>query len=85
VSPRSFGIPQDLTPEEERAILSALERHLLGEAPPPEAWAMAGRLEATGQGALQARRAMRAPWRAPTRAAFARWGAIPFHGRGDAH
>jgi hypothetical protein len=81
---RRFEVPIGLTREEERAIVLALERYFLQESPHPDPWVLAGRLEATGYGALQARRHMDAAWGLPTRAPFTRQGVPPVHGRGDA-
>lgn len=81
---RRFEVPIGLTREEERAILLALERYFLQESPHPDPWVLAGRLEATGYGALQARRYMDTAWGLPSRAAFTRQGVPPVHGRGDA-
>ncbi len=81
---RRFEVPTGLTREEERAIVLALERYFLQESPHPDPWVLAGRLEATGYGALQARRHMDTAWGLPTRAAFTRQGVPPVHGRGDA-
>ncbi len=77
---RRFEVPIGLTREEERAIVLALERYFLH----PDPWVLAGRLEATGYGALQARRHMDTAWGLPSRAAFTRQGVPPVHGRGDA-
>ncbi len=80
-----FELPEGLSREEERAILAALERYFLQESPHPHPWVLAGRMDATGQGALQTRRLTDAPWRIPARRAFSRRGlAPPLHGRGDA-
>lgn len=79
-----FELPGGLSREEERAILTALERYFLQESPHPHPWVLAGRMDATGQGALQVKRLMDAPWRTPSRAPFARRGVPPLHGRGDA-
>ena len=79
-----FEVPIGLTREEERAFVLALERYFLQESPHPDPWVLAGRLEATGYGALQARRHMDTAWGLPTRAAFTRRGVPPVHGRGDA-
>ena len=78
-----YAFPASPTPEEERATLAALERYLHGEARRPPAWGLAGRLESTGQGVLQTRRMMDAPWGASTRAAFARRGSVSLWGRAD--
>lgn len=79
---RRFELPDGLTPEEERAILMALERYFVEESPKPSAWVLQGRIDATGHGALQVRRYARAPWPGP-RAPFARRGVPPMLGRGD--
>jgi hypothetical protein len=78
---RTFDLPEGLTPEEERAILTALERYFLQESPKTAAWVLQGRIDATGLGALQARKLSREPW--VVRAAFARRGVAPVHGRSD--
>jgi len=78
---RIIELPDGLTPEEERAILTALERYLLQESPKPAPWVLQGRIDATGMGALQARKLSRQPW--AVRAAFARRGVPSLQGRGD--
>ena len=35
---RSFDLPEGLAPEDERAILTALERYFLQESPKPAPW-----------------------------------------------
>jgi hypothetical protein len=77
-----FELPDGLTPEEERAILMALERYLVAESPKPMPWVLQGRIEATGLGGLQVRRYARQPWHGQ-QAEFARKGVAPMHGRGD--
>lgn len=79
-----FRLPEHLDPEEERAILWALERYFLPEHPRSDAWTLAGRVEQTGYGALQARRGTDGAWRSATRMAFARRGSNPMQGRADA-
>jgi hypothetical protein len=81
-SERRFELPDGLTPEEERAILMALERYLAQESPKPMPWVLQGRIEATGLGGLQIRRYARQPWYGQ-QAEFARKGVAPMHGRGD--
>ena len=80
---RRFELPGGLRPEEERAIIAALERYFEGEEYGPDPWAFAGRLDATGTGALQSR-SVGGAWRRAGRSAFARPGVAPFAGRGDA-
>ncbi len=81
---RRFELPEDLAPEEERAIIRALERYFAQENPRPRSWVLAGRLDATGWGALQARHHSDAPWAATGRFPFVRRGVPPLAGRGDA-
>ncbi len=78
---RRFDLPDGLTPEDERAILTALERYFLQESPKPAPWVLQGRIDATGLGALQARKLSREPW--AVRAVFARRGVAPVNGRSD--
>jgi hypothetical protein len=79
-----FELPHDLSPDDERAVLAALEAYFAESESRPDGWALAGRLDASGQGALQSR-ALVGDWRSLTRRSFARTGAPPLHGRGDAH
>ena len=81
---RRFELPADLTPEQERAIIRALERYFARESPHPDPWVLAGRVDSTGLGALQARRYTDTPWVVATFAPFARRGVPPMDGRGDA-
>ena len=80
-----FELPGGLSPREEAAVLAALEQYF-AEAEPtaPDPWTMAGRLDSTGTGALQARHAGAGGWRAGAAMPFARSGVPPFRGRGDA-
>ena len=81
---RRVELPEGLTTEQERAVISALERHFLRESPHPNRWVLAGRLEANGIGSLQARHYADEPWTGTSGAPFPRIGVPPFHGRGDA-
>ncbi|HZP89954.1 MAG TPA: hypothetical protein VFC04_03040 [Actinomycetota bacterium] len=80
---RRFELPDGISREEERAVLVALERYFLQESPHPDPWVLAGRLEATGHGALQARRYVERAWRLPERAPFVRPGVPSAAGRAD--
>jgi hypothetical protein len=82
VSDPKFELPEGTSPQEERAIIAALERYFAQRDPRPDPWALAGRIEASREGALQARRLLRDPWGASKRA-FARYGTEPISGRGD--
>ena len=79
---RRIELPEGLTPEEERAIVMALERYFVAENPKPAPWVLQGRIEATGYGALQVRRFAREPWHGQW-VEFARKGVPPVHGRSD--
>ncbi|HSJ51941.1 MAG TPA: hypothetical protein VLA90_11775 [Actinomycetota bacterium] len=80
---RRFELPDGLTPEEERAIIRALERYFARESPHPHPWVLAGRVAAAGLGALQARRYTDSPWRVGTYAPYARRGVATVRGRAD--
>lgn len=82
---RRFELPPGLTALEERAIIRGLERYFVRESPHPNPWVLAGRIAATGLGALQARHYTDEPWRVGTYAPFARRGVPAMHGRGDAN
>ena len=79
-----FELPADLTLEQERAIIRALERYFAQENPHPDPWVLAGRIDATGFGALQIRRLTDTPWANGNGRAFVRRGVPPLAGRGDA-
>jgi hypothetical protein len=79
-----YELPPDLSPEEQRAVIAALERILGADRARPSAWALAGRAEALRLGALQVRREGDRPWRFRGRVPFARPGTPPLVGRGDA-
>jgi hypothetical protein len=79
-----FELPPDLSPEEQRAVLAALEEALGHGRARLSPWALAGRIEALGLGALQARRETDVPWRSRGHAPFARRGTPRLLGRGDA-
>ena len=79
---RRIDLPADLSPEEERAILMALERYFVAENWKPTPWVLQGRIDATGIGALQSRRYAREPWHGQ-HGPFARKGVAPVNGRSD--
>jgi hypothetical protein len=80
---RRFELPDGLSPGEERAIIRALERYFARESPHPDPWVLAGRVDAIGLGALQARRYTNAPWGSVAYAPYARRGVTSMRGRGD--
>jgi hypothetical protein len=79
-----YELPPDLTPEEERAVIAALERTFGVPTDRPSPWALAGRAEALRHGAVQVRRDVAGPWTFRGRVPFARPGTPPLRGRGDA-
>jgi hypothetical protein len=78
-----YELPDGLSPEEERVVIAALERHFEERDARPSSWTMAGRIEATREGVLQSRRFVRRAWAAAAHAAYARRGTEPIRGRGD--
>ena len=85
---KRFELPGGLSAREERAVIAALEQYFSPKDTRPSPWALAGRLDATSFGALQARRQAggRAgdAWRMAARSSFAHRGVPTFAGRGDA-
>jgi hypothetical protein len=79
-----YELPANLSPEERRAVLTALERAQGAVSARPSAWALAGRIEALRLGALQARRDIQSRWSFRGDFPFARRGTPPLVGRGDA-
>ena len=79
-----YELPADLSPEEERAVIEALEGILGARRGRPGPWALAGRAEALRMGALQVRRDTDRPWTFKGGVAFARGGTPRMIGRGDA-
>jgi hypothetical protein len=77
-------LPPSLSPEEERAVLAALERVLGAGRERPSPWVLAGRAQALGMGSLQVRRDGGRPWSFRAPVPFARVGTPPLVGRGDA-
>jgi hypothetical protein len=85
VSPKRFELPDGLSEEEAREVLAALERYFSGEQGRPSPWVLQSRIAGTRQGTLQARKLVDSPWSTSLRTSFARRGADPFSGRGDAN
>jgi hypothetical protein len=78
-----FELPKDLPPEQEQAVLAALERYFSERDRPTDPWVVAGRADAVRIGALQARHRGPGAWTRATREGFARRGTEPLLGRGD--
>jgi hypothetical protein len=79
-----YELPPDLSPEEEAAVLAALEEVLGPRRGQSSPWALAGRAEALRMGALQMRRESHHPWGLRGHLPFVRPGNPPLTGRGDA-
>jgi hypothetical protein len=78
-----FELPPELPPEERQAVLAAMERYFQGASVRPSPWALAGRTEALGLGALQIRFQSDKPWTEIRLNPYTRRGADPRSGRGD--
>ena len=78
-----FELPPDLTPEEERIVLAALEHALGSRRAGPSRWVLAGRVENLRAGAFQARRYTDRPWSLRV-GPWARRSTGSLRGRGDA-
>jgi len=79
-----FELPESLSPDEEAAVLAALERYFSEEHPaPPSPWALAGRAIALGLGALQIRYQSPGPWGEIALNPYTRLGTEPRMGRAD--
>jgi hypothetical protein len=78
-----YELPPGLTPEDERAILAALEEYFDYSRSRPSAWTLAGRRDALRLGALQARNQSKEPWLEAARASFTHRGTESRVGRGD--
>jgi hypothetical protein len=78
-----YELPDGITEEEERAIVAALEQHFGSGRARLSPWALAGRLEALGLGALQARHQSQRPWNETRLTPYTRRGIEPRSGRSD--
>jgi hypothetical protein len=79
-----YELPPHLSPEEERAVIAALERLLASGQERPSAWSSAGRTESLRLGGLQVRAHGHGAWRLRGRTPFARGAPPTLAGRGDA-
>jgi hypothetical protein len=79
-----YELPPGISPEEERAILAALDQYFGAGKVRPSPWALAGRAEGLGLGALQMRHQSLKPWGETRLFPYTRRGADPRSGRGDA-
>jgi hypothetical protein len=79
-----YELPPGITPEEERAILAALDQYFGAGRVRPSPWSLAGRTEALGLGALQVRYQSARPWSETRLNPYTRRGSEPRRGRGDA-
>ncbi len=79
-----FEIPPGLSPEDRRVVELALRQYLDSFSPRPSPWALAGRAEASGIGALQIRHQSVKPWTEIRLNPYTRRGTAMLGGRGDA-
>jgi len=77
-----FELPPDLSPEEQRAAIGALERALGAGREGISPWTLAGRAETLRLGTLQVRHQAEG-WTFRGHVPFARRGTSPLIGRGD--
>jgi hypothetical protein len=78
-----YVLPPGLSPEEERAVMAALDQYLAKGPQRPNPWTLAGRTEALGLGALQIRHQADVPWGGTRLNPYTRRGTEPRVGRGD--
>jgi hypothetical protein len=78
-----YLLPPGLTPEEEHAIVAALDQYFGESTSRPGPWALAGRVDALRLGALQVRHQVGRPWGGAVGHPFTRRGTEPRVGRGD--
>ncbi|HEX6207332.1 MAG TPA: hypothetical protein VF058_03145 [Actinomycetota bacterium] len=79
-----YELPPDLSPEEERIVLAAIERMLELERPTLSPWVVAGRAEGLRIGGLHIRHQTADPWTSHAPLPFAPGGTQRLPGRGDA-
>jgi hypothetical protein len=79
-----YQLPPGISPEEERAIVAALEEYFGAGKVRPSPWALAGRTEALALGALQGRHQSARPWNETRLNPYTRRGTEPRVGRSDA-
>ena len=80
----SYELPPDLTPDEQRAVISALERYFTDESRPPDAWTVSGRAANTRTSTLHVRRSTPRAWQNTLRYPLAGRSYPRLNGRGDA-
>ena len=79
-----YDLPPGIPPEEERAILAALDEYFGTASVRPDPWSLAGKAEALGLGALQIRNQSAQPWGETRLNHYTRRGIEARVGRGDA-
>jgi len=78
-----YELPPGIPEEEERAIVAALDLYFGAGMVSPSPWALAGRTETLGLGALQIRHQSDRPWNETRLNPYTRRGTESRTGRGD--
>jgi hypothetical protein len=79
-----YELPPDLSPRERNAVVAALDDYFSRASVRPSPWALSGRAEALGLGALQIRHQSLGPWGEIRLNPYTRLGTETRMGRGDA-
>ena len=80
----NYALPEGLPPEDERAIIQALERYFTEEAMPPNPWVLGSRAHNTRTPVRQLRHDTDRPWQQFLRTPTGQRVTPNLHGRGDA-
>jgi hypothetical protein len=78
-----YELPPDVDPQQEQAILAALEEYERFASVRPSPWALSGRAEGLSLGALQTRHQSLSPWTETRLNPYTRRGTETRMGRGD--
>ncbi|HJP65759.1 MAG TPA: hypothetical protein VKA30_05580 [Actinomycetota bacterium] len=78
-----YDLPPHLSPDEERAVIAAMEAYFAAARVQPSPWSLAGRADALRLGPLQIRHQAPHPWLEAGKGAFAHRSTDPRMGRGD--
>jgi hypothetical protein len=78
-----YDLPPNLSPDEERAVIAAMEAYFTSAAVRPSPWALAGRADALRLGPLQIRHQAPHPWTEAGLGVYAHRSTDARMGRGD--